>query len=154
MGNLATIKLNDNELSIGLPTELGELSDLAELTLTSNNLLGTLPSELGQMGVMETLALQVHIHTRECARAYTTTTIQQYNNNQNNNNNNNTHSPSITHSYMQTHINTHTFTPTNTHTGQLHRRQRPDPARPAVRRGLHRSPEQPPLRHHPDRGPA
>ena len=49
--------LSNNQLSGGIPKELGQLASLQELRLANNKLCGSIPKELGQLASLHTLRL-------------------------------------------------------------------------------------------------
>ena len=56
-GRVTTLSFRDEGLSGGIPSELGDLSNLEELDLDDNKLTGVLPSELGNLSNLSVLAL-------------------------------------------------------------------------------------------------
>ena len=56
-GRVAELSLSDNQLSGGIPTELGNLSNLQSLYLNHNQLSGEIPTELGNLSNLGTLDL-------------------------------------------------------------------------------------------------
>ena len=57
MANLEYLHLHSNELTGGIPAELGRLANLTRLHLGSNNLTGPIPQELGALASLEILVL-------------------------------------------------------------------------------------------------
>ena len=49
MTNLRTLRLDDNQFSGSIPSQLGSLSNLVTLSLFNNRLSGTIPSQLGNL---------------------------------------------------------------------------------------------------------
>ena len=56
-GQLTTIDLGDNQLTGGIPSELGDLTSLSFLDLGNNQLTGSIPTELGNLASLERLHL-------------------------------------------------------------------------------------------------
>ena len=56
-GRVAELSLDDNQLTGGIPTELGNLSSLTRLSLFRNQLTGEIPTELGNLSNLRTLIL-------------------------------------------------------------------------------------------------
>ena len=56
-GRVTAIDLTSNKLAGGIPTELGNLSNLVSLKFTFNDLAGTLPTELGSLSNLQSLEI-------------------------------------------------------------------------------------------------
>jgi len=57
LGNLGYLWLQENQLSGGIPSELGNLSNLIYLYLSANRLSGSIPPQLGNLGKLNKLYL-------------------------------------------------------------------------------------------------
>jgi len=57
LGKLSSFKVNDNNLSGPIPSEIGLLSTLDKLFINNNNFSGTIPVELGNLNVT-----MMHLH--------------------------------------------------------------------------------------------
>ena len=56
-GRVTALDLNNNNLSGGLSSELGQLQRLSELLLSNNNLTGSIPPEIGQLSRLRHMSL-------------------------------------------------------------------------------------------------
>lgn len=59
-GHVTRIELWNNQLSGGIPTQLGDLASLQNLNLFANNLSGSIPAELGNLSALQYLSLDVN----------------------------------------------------------------------------------------------
>ena len=75
LSNLATLWLNDNELTGEIPRELGSLSNLEQLGLRGNQLTGEIPTELGDLSNLQGLWLNDNELTGDIPHSLTGLTV-------------------------------------------------------------------------------